>query len=266
MKPDRIIIGTDDPSIVPLLRDLYTPFTRKSDRITVMKRRSAELCKYAANAMLATRISFMNELANLCEAVGANIHAIRRGIGADSRIGSAFLFPGMGYGGSCFPKDLRALVRTATEHGESLSIVTAVDEANQRQKKILLPKIAAHFGGSGRLKGLKIAVWGLSFKAKTDDIRESPSLALIDELLPAGVKISVFDPFAVEPVRKIYGSKIDYKKNSYDCLEGADGLVIATDWPEFVNPDFGRMKQLMRHAVIFDGRNLLNRQALEQAG
>lgn len=266
MKPDRIVIGTNDDSIVPLLRELYAPFTRQKDRLIIMSRRSAELTKYAANAMLATRISFMNEVANLCEKVGANVDDIRHGIGSDPRIGSAFLFPGIGYGGSCFPKDVKAILNTAKETENPLSVVEAVDLANQKQKEIIYKKIIKHYGSAQKLKGLKIAIWGLAFKAKTDDIRESPALSLIDQLLSKGCQITAFDPQAEENTKKIYGGKIEYHKQSYDCLQGASCLVIATDWNEFRSPDYKRIKKLLKSPVIFDGRNILNKAHLLELG
>lgn len=266
MKPDRIVVGLDDQSIAPLLYDLYAPFNRQKNRMIVMSRRSAELTKYAANAMLATRISFMNELANLCEKVGANISDVRQGIGSDPRIGPAFLYAGMGYGGSCLPKDLKALMKTAQEADYPLSVVEAVDLANNRQKEILFKKIAKHFGGASKLKGLKMAVWGLTFKAKTDDIRESPALAVIDQLLRGEVSVAAYDPQARKNVETAYGSRIKLEKNCYDCLAGASALIIATNWNEFKSPDFERIKSLMRNPVIFDGRNLFNRSTLERMG
>lgn len=263
MKPDRVVVGLNDEKIVPLLKELYAPFTRQKDRLIVMARRSAELTKYAANAMLATRISFMNEMANLCEKVGANVNDVRVGIGSDPRIGSAFLFPGIGYGGSCFPKDVKAILQTAKEVGCELKVVQATEEANQFQKQVLLHKISAHFGGRQKLEGLKIAVWGLAFKARTDDIRESPALSLIDGLLESGCRISTFDPEASQNVKASYGSKIEYCEINYDCLIGADALVIATDWNEFRSPDLERMKGLMKQPIIFDGRNLLGASKLQ---
>lgn len=212
MKPARIIVGINDDSIEKLLHELYSPFTRQRDRLIMMSRRSAELTKYAANAMLATRISFMNEMANLCDKVGANINEVRQGIGSDPRIGSAFLFPGIGYGGSCFPKDVKALMKTAYEHDSSLSVVEACDIANKHQKTVLYNKLVQHFGSLELLKGLKMALWGLAFKARTDDVRESSALALIDQLLGAGCSISAFDPQAMENTKKIFGSKIEYPK------------------------------------------------------
>ncbi|MBI2339392.1 MAG: UDP-glucose/GDP-mannose dehydrogenase family protein [Deltaproteobacteria bacterium] len=266
MKPDRIVVGLDHDPIEPLLRELYAPFTRRRDRLIVMSRRSAELTKYAANAMLVTRISFMNEMANLCERAGANINDVRQGIGSDPRIGSAFLFPGMGYGGSCFPKDVAALLNMGREWGVPLEVVHSAGEANKRQKKVLPEKIIRHFGGKEKLKGLKMAVWGLAFKAKTDDIRESPALVLIEQLLEADCRVSAFDPQAMSRAQKIYGPKISCEKSSYDCLTGADALVIAADWNEFRSPDYERMKKIMGQPVVFDGRNILNASHLKELG
>lgn len=266
MKPDRIIVGTNDSSILPLLRELYAPFTRKSDRMLIMSRRSAELTKYAANAMLATRISFMNQMANLCEKTGANIHDIRRGIGSDPRIGPDFLFAGMGYGGSCFPKDVRALTRLAKEVAVNLSVVESVEQSNRAQKELFFDKIAAHFGGRQNLQGLRIAIWGLAFKARTDDVRESPALDLIDRLLAAGCRVSAYDPHAEAKVRALYEDRVVLHDRSYEALEGASALVVATDWNEFRSPDYGKMKELLKAPVIFDGRNILDRTHLEKAG
>ncbi|MBI4411622.1 MAG: UDP-glucose/GDP-mannose dehydrogenase family protein [Deltaproteobacteria bacterium] len=266
MKPDRVIVGLDHNHIEDLLRELYAPFTRQRDRLIFMSRRSAELTKYAANAMLATRISFMNEMANLCEKVGANINDVRQGIGSDPRIGSAFLFPGMGYGGSCFPKDVTALLNTAKGYDIPLGVVEACEEANKRQKKGLFRKIVHHFGGTEKIRGLKMAVWGLSFKARTDDIRESPALVLVDQLLEAGCRIAAFDPQAMPHGSKIYGSRIDLTDNNYDCLNDASALIVATDWNEFRSPDYPRMKKLMKQPVIFDGRNILNATHLKELG
>ena len=265
MKPDRVVVGVNNPHILPLLQELYAPFTRQRDRLIVMNRRSAELTKYAANAMLATRISFMNEMANLCEKVGANISDVRMGIGSDPRIGSAFLFPGIGYGGSCFPKDVKAILKTALDARVNLSVIQAVEEANKKQKTILVEKMEKYFG-PGKLKGLKIAFWGLAFKAKTDDIRESSALTLVEALLQKGVEIHAFDPQATDNVKKIYGDKIVYCKTNYDCLNQASALVVATDWNEFRSPNYEKMKKLMKTQVIFDGRNVLNKTHLEKLG
>lgn len=266
MKPDRIVVGLNDLSILPIIHNLYAPFTRQKDRLIMMSRRSAELTKYAANAMLATRISFMNEMANLCEKVGANIHDVRMGIGSDPRIGSAFLFPGMGYGGSCFPKDIKALMNTGRTFGHPLELMDVVDRVNCRQRDVWYEKISRHFGGPEKLKGIKVAVWGLAFKAKTDDIRESPALHLISRLLESSCQVSVFDPQAMENAKRVFNSQIHYASNNYEALREASGLVIATDWNEFRSPDYGRIKSLMKQGVIFDGRNLWRRQTLEEMG
>jgi len=264
MKPDRVVIGTDDKRAVEALRALYAPFTRTTDRILVMDRRSAELTKYAANSMLATRISFMNDLANLCELLGADIELVRKGMGSDTRIGPKFLFAGPGFGGSCFPKDLRAAISTGREVGYKLEVLDAVVAVNERQKQRLGEKIVAHFGGD--LSGRRIAVWGLAFKPGTDDIREAPALVLIDRLLKAGATVSASDPVAIEAVRKQLGDRIKYDESHYECAQGADALVLVTEWHEFRRPSFERLKAMMRHPVIFDGRNVWNPAELRAAG
>lgn len=264
MKPDRVVVGVNDRSIVPLLEELYAPFTKQRDRLVVMNRKSAELTKYSANAMLAVRISFMNELANLCEKVGANIHDIRKGIGSDPRIGAPFLYAGMGYGGSCFPKDVKALSRTAKEFSAPLLLVDACEQANEKQKQVLVTKIKKYY--QNQLKGKTIAVWGLAFKAKTDDIRESPALAVIDQLLAEGVSINTYDPEATSNVKQQYGHKLNYHDHPYTALTGADALIIATDWNEFRSPDFEKIKSLLKAPVIFDGRNLLNSAHVKELG
>jgi UDPglucose 6-dehydrogenase len=256
MKPDRVIIGTDDARAAETLRHLYAPFVRTNDRVQVMDARSAELTKYAANALLATRISFMNELANLAERVGADIEKVRKGIGSDPRIGPKFLFPGAGFGGSCFPKDLRALIRTAEEAEQPLEIVQAVDRVNHRQKGVLAAKIERHFGGPEALAGRRVAVWGLAFKPQTDDVREAPALALIDRLLDLGCSVCAHDPVAIENVRARYGEKIDLCHRMYDALEGSEALALVTEWHDFRRPDFERIRDLMRAPVVFDGRNI----------
>lgn len=266
MKPDRIIIGVNDHHSENILRELYAPFTRQKDRLVFMGRRSAEITKYAANAMLATRISFMNEIANLCEKVGADVGEVRNGLGYDPRIGSAFLFPGIGYGGSCFPKDVKAILKTGQEYGSKLSVIQAVEDANQHQKQVLFSKIAHHFGGEDRLKGKIFALWGLAFKAKTDDIRESPALPLIDDLLRVGATVKAYDPQAMENIKAIYGDKIALKIKNYDCLDNADALLIATDWNEFRSPDYDEIAKRLSSKTIFDGRNILNRSHLKELG
>jgi UDPglucose 6-dehydrogenase len=264
MKPSRIILGTEDERALSLLRRLYAPFVRTSDRLQVMDRRSAELTKYAANALLATRISFMNELANLAERIGADIEHVRRGLGSDPRIGSRFLFPGVGFGGSCFPKDLRALLRTAQEAECKLEIVAAADRVNVRQKAVLGEKIGEHFGGS--LAGKTIAVWGLAFKPMTDDIREAPALHLIEGLLAAGARVIAYDPAAMDGVRGRFGGRVELAPGMYEALEGADALALVTEWHEFRRPDFGRIKDLLREPVVFDGRNLWDPRELRELG
>src|SRR5262245_22874846 len=254
MKPDRVIVGTSDARARDVLRHLYAPFVRTSDRLLVMDNRSAELTKYAANALLATRISFMNEMAALCERLGADVDVVRRGVGSDPRIGPKFLFPGPGYGGSCFGKDIRALVSTARQVGGQVEIVEAVHRVNERQKRAVGDKVAAHFGG--KLSGRRVAVWGLSFKPGTDDIRESPALTLIDQLLAAGAKVLAHDPAAGAHVAQKYGERVELCANNYDCVRGADALTLMTEWHEFRRPNFERMKQLMAQPVLFDGRNI----------
>jgi len=264
MKPDRVVVGVRDPEVAAVLRDLYSPFLRTEKPFLVMSPESAEMTKYAANAMLATKISFINEIANLCERIGADIDEVRRGIGHDNRIGFAFLFPGVGYGGSCFPKDVRALAATHRAHGGEPTMLEAVEKINARQKTILLEKLLGHFGG--KLSGLRLALWGLSFKPRTDDIREAPALMLIDRLLEAGAKLHVHDPEAVENVRRRYADRLSYAVHPYDALDGAEALLILTEWKEFVHPDFKRMKKLLRNPVIFDGRNIYDSATMAQAG
>jgi UDPglucose 6-dehydrogenase len=263
MKPDRVIVGAEDPRGAELMLELYAPFTRTGAPIMVMDCASAELTKYAANAMLATRISFMNEVANVCELVGADVDQVRRAIGSDRRIGSSFLFPGVGYGGSCFPKDVKAMIHFAAEKSYDFKILHAVQAVNQLQKVRLIAKMQAHFGS---LKGKTIAVWGLAFKPRTDDMREAPSIALIGALLEAGAKVQAFDPEAVKVARSILGSKVTYAAKSYDALKGADALAIITEWNEFRRPDFPRMRALMRSPVIFDGRNLFTPDQMKTHG
>jgi UDPglucose 6-dehydrogenase len=253
MKPDRVIIGTSDKRAVATLERLYAPFTRSSDRILVMDRRSAELTKYAANSMLATRISFMNDLANLCELLGADIELVRKGMGSDGRIGTKFLYAGVGFGGSCFPKDLRAAVSTAQEAGTRLEILDAVVAVNERQKHRLGEKILKHFGGN--VAGKKIAIWGLAFKPGTDDIREAPALVLIEDLLKAGAEITATDPVAIPASRKVLGDRVRFETSSYRCAEGADALALVTEWHEYRRPNFQRLRGVMRDGVVFDGRN-----------
>jgi UDPglucose 6-dehydrogenase len=264
MKPDRVVIGADDKRSVEALRALYAPFTRTSDRMLVMDRRSAELTKYAANSMLATRISFMNDLANLCELLGADIEQVRRGMGSDVRIGPKFLYAGPGFGGSCFPKDLRAAISTGRDVGYELEILDAVVAVNERQKKKMGEKILAHFKND--VKGKRIAVWGLAFKPGTDDIREAPPLVLIEQLLAAGATVCATDPVAMDAVRKQLGDRITYEPNNYDCAKGADALALVTEWHEFRRPSFDRLKGLLKQPVIFDGRNIWSPSELRAAG
>ncbi len=264
MKPDRVVVGVTSPRAAELLRELYKPFLRTEKPFLVMSPESAEMTKYVANAMLSTKISFINETANLCELLGADVNDVRRGIGSDSRIGYAFLFPGVGYGGSCFPKDVRALEALAREKGYESLLLPAVDEVNRRQKTIMLRKVIAHFKNS--LGGKTIAVWGLAFKPRTDDIREAPALAMIDELTARGAKMQVHDPEAMENVRRDYGDKLVYAERPLDALNGADALLIMTEWKQFQNPNFAAMKKLMRSPVIFDGRNIYEPATVSAAG
>ena len=264
MKPDRVIIGTTDDRARKVMESLYRPFVRQGNPIYFMDEKSAELTKYAANSFLATKITFMNEIANFCELVGADVDQVRIGIGSDTRIGKRFLFPGIGYGGSCFPKDVQALVKSGTSNNYKFEILTAVMSVNNAQKTILLPKIINYFRGN--LTGKKIALWGLAFKPDTDDIREAPALVMIDSLLNLGAKISAFDPEAMENVKKSIGNKIEYANNEYAALDGADALLICTEWGIFRNPDFTRMKSLMKDAVLFDGRNLFEIEEMNDKG
>jgi UDPglucose 6-dehydrogenase len=263
LKPDRVVIGATDPKVQETMRELYAPFVRTGNPILIMDPASAELTKYAANAMLASRISFMNEIANLCHELGADVDAVRRGMGTDSRIGTSFLFPGIGYGGSCFPKDVKALLKMGHEAGVALRTVAAVDEANDAQKRILLPRIKSRLGG---LEGKVVAVWGLAFKPRTDDMREAPALTLIEGLLQGGARVQAYDPKAAHAAREVLGDKVTLCPRSYDALQGADALIVATEWNEFREPDFARMKTLMRQAVIFDGRNIYNPAHLRELG
>jgi UDPglucose 6-dehydrogenase len=263
MRPNRIIVGTQSARARKVMERLYAPFQRTSNRIVFMDVRSSEMTKYAANAMLATRISFMNEIARLCDAVGANVELVRRGIGSDPRIGSQFLFPGAGFGGSCFPKDLRALIRTGREHGRSLQILDAVVAVNDAQKRVLPAMVAAHFGS---LAGLEIAIWGLAFKPRTDDVREAPAFEVVEGLLAAGAAVRVTDPVAMPNSRGALGDRVRYCDNEYEALEGADALVVVTEWDQYRTPDFERAKAIMRQAVLFDGRNLYDGERLAELG
>ena len=253
-KPDRVVAGVRRDEVGAVLHELYAPFLRTERPFLVMSPESAEMTKYVANAMLATKISFINEMANLCERMSANINDVRRGIGHDARIGFQFLFPGAGYGGSCFPKDIRAIIGMSRQAGGSTRIMQAVDDVNEAQKQVLVHKIKQHYGDA--LAGKTVAVWGLAFKPRTDDIREAPSLVLIDAMLAAGAKLRVHDPEAMDNVRALFGNKLVYCDKPYGALEDADGLAIVTEWKEFHNPDFEVMRRLLREKVIFDGRNL----------
>ena len=264
MKPDRVVVGVRRPEVAEVMRELYSPFLRTEHPFLVMSPESAEMTKYVANAMLATKISFINEMANLCERVGADINDVRRGIGHDARIGFSFLFPGAGFGGSCFPKDIRALVNMAREQGTEAGVIEAVDRVNDQQKLVLAAKVRRHYGTS--LTGRCLAIWGLAFKPRTDDIREAPALSLIDELLKDGVQLRVHDPEALANVRAIYGDRLVYCDRPYGALEGADGLVIVTEWQEFRHPDFEVMRRLLREPIVFDGRNLFEPKLMQTKG
>ena len=264
MKPDRVVVGTQSVRAQKLMAELYGPYVRQGNPIIFMDTRSSELTKYAANSFLATKITFMNEIANLCELVGADVDAVRRGIGSDERIGKRFLFPGVGYGGSCFPKDVQALARSAKENNYDFKILESVMEVNDTQKTLLVEKMRKYYRGD--LKGKKIAIWGLAFKPETDDIRESPSLYIIDELLKDGALISAFDPQAMDNVKKLIGDKITLGETQYDILKDADALLIVTEWSVFRTPDFERMDSLIKSKVIFDGRNLYDLQKMIDCG
>ena len=266
MRPDRVVIGTDDARALEIMRTIYAPFQRNHERIIAMDIRSAELTKYAANAMLATRISFMNELALLAEKMGADIEQVRQGIGSDPRIGYHFLYPGIGYGGSCFPKDVQALQRTAQENGMTLRVLNAVEEANERQKAVLLQKITQRFGDN--LAGKHFALWGLAFKPNTDDMREAPSRVIIEGLWAKGATVTAYDPVAIHETQRIYGNepRLAYADTPMACLEGADALVIATEWKVFRSPDFTEIKAKLKQPVIFDGRNLYEPKVVREQG
>jgi UDPglucose 6-dehydrogenase len=264
IKPDRVVVGVRRPEVASVLQELYKPFLRTEKPFLVMSPESAELTKYVANALLSTKISFINEMANLCERMGADINDVRRGIGHDSRIGFAFLFPGVGYGGSCFPKDVRALMKMAEGLGVEPRVMKAVDETNEQQKRVAIEKISAHF--SGNLKGKTIAVWGLAFKPRTDDIREAPALVLIDWLLSQGAVVHVHDPEAMDYVRRQYGERLIYAAKPLDALDGAEALAIMTEWGDYQRPDFKEMASRMRSPVIFDGRNLYEPARMQQLG
>ena len=264
MKPDRIVIGTSSERAQKVMEKLYAPFVRQGNPIYIMDEKSAELTKYAANAFLAMKISFMNEIANLAEIVGADVDKIRKGIGSDSRVGKQFLYAGTGYGGSCFPKDVKALAKTSNDHQFDFKILKAVMDVNQKQKTILIPKVKRYFNND--LKGKKIAIWGLAFKPNTDDIREAPAIDIIQDLLKEGASISAFDPEAMENVSKILGNKITLTEKSYDALKDADALIIVTEWNEFRQPDFEKISKLLKNKAIFDGRNLFDNEQMRELG
>ncbi|MFO0495635.1 MAG: UDP-glucose dehydrogenase family protein [Flavobacteriia bacterium] len=264
MKPDRVVIGTSSAKAIKIMEQLYKPFVRQGNPIIFMDEKSAELTKYAANSFLATKITFMNEIANFCELVGADVDKVRIGIGSDDRIGKRFLFPGIGYGGSCFPKDVQALVKSGNENSFSFEILKAVMEVNESQKTILMPKIRNFFRGN--LSGKKIAIWGLAFKPDTDDIREAPALYIIDELLKDGAEVVAYDPEAMGNVKAILGDKIGFVENEYDAIDKADALVICTEWGVFRNPDFDKISNMLKDKVIFDGRNLFDLNEMTEKG
>ena len=262
--PDRVVIGSNSDRATQIMQDIYSPFFRTGNRVIVMDVKSAEMTKYAANSFLATKISFMNEIANLCEKVGADAEMVRVGMSTDSRIGNKFLFPGLGYGGSCFPKDVKALIRTGLDNNCEMNIIKAADEANKKQRVNFLNKITKHFGED--LTGKTFAVWGLAFKPKTDDLREAPSITIINDLLKRGAKVKAFDPKAMETARFYFKETITYSKNSYEAIEGADALLLLTEWNEFRRPDFEKIKSLLKQPVIFDGRNQYNAERLKEKG
>jgi len=266
LRPERVVLGCDNPRTAEILKALYAPFVLSGNPILVMSRRSAELTKYAANCFLATKISFINEMARLADLLGADISDVRQGIITDSRIGKKFLYPGIGYGGSCFPKDVMALIKTAKDQGYPLSIMEAVDNVNDEQKKIIAQKIISYFKDKGGLKGKTIAVWGLAFKPNTDDVREAPALTTIDMLLEAGAKIQAYDPKAMEEVQKHYGSKVALAKNAYAALEGAEALAIITEWSQFRTPNFDTIREKLKGKVVFDGRNLFEPKQMKKEG
>ncbi len=275
MKPDRVVIGADSARAIDIMQELYAPFVRKGDRTLVMDIRSAEMTKYASNAVLATKISFINEMAIICASLGADIDNVRKGMGYDKRIGFEFMFPGVGYGGSCFPKDVKALVQTARDHGVEAKVLKAVEAVNERQKSLLSTMIITHFAalrpGKGAkttkpLAGKTVAVWGLAFKPRTDDMREAPSVVIINSLLRAGAKIMAHDPVAMNEARKIFKKRIQFCDDDYEMLRGADALAVVTEWSEFRNPDFKKIKKLLKRPLIFDGRNIYNKEELRKMG
>jgi UDPglucose 6-dehydrogenase len=264
MKPDRVVVGVESDRAKVIMEKLYKPFMMNNYRMIFTDIPSAEMIKYAANAMLATRISFMNDIANLCELVGADINMVRKGIGSDSRIGSKFLYPGAGYGGSCFPKDVKALIKTADKIGYSMNVLKAVEEVNDNQKKILFNKLMKHFNGD--IKNKRIALWGLSFKPETDDMREAPSLVIIEEILKAGGIVKAYDPIAIEESKRRIGDKIDYASDIYDATLDADALIVVTEWKEFRLPNWSVLKKTMNTPVVLDGRNIYDKTVLEDFG
>jgi UDPglucose 6-dehydrogenase len=264
LKPDRVVIGAASPEAFKTMHELYEPFVRTGAPILEMDNASAEMTKYAANALLATRISFMNEIANLCERVGADVEYVRRGVGYDRRIGHHFLFPGVGYGGSCFPKDVQAIIHTAREQGMKFPLLGGVEEVNDGQKRRLVEKVTAEFGES--LRGKRFAIWGLAFKPRTDDMREAPAIVVVQGLLDRGAELAVHDPEALAQAKKVFGERVTYHRVNYDALQGADALLIVTEWSEFRRPDFDRMKQLMRRPLIFDGRNIYEPEVMREHG
>lgn len=264
LKPERIVIGIDNEKTAEIMKRLYMPFVLNNHPILFMDIASAEITKYAANAMLATRISFINEIANLCDILGADINSVRKGIGSDSRIGSKFIYPGSGYGGSCFPKDVKAIIKTASDNGYELNVIKAVEKANEYQKNVIFNKMLSHFHND--LKNKTIGIWGLSFKPKTDDMREASSLILIEKLLEAGARIKAYDPAAMNEARKELGDKIEYCGDQYETIDGADAMTLMTEWAEFHLPDFARMADLMNNKVIFDGRNIYDPAELKRLG
>ena len=264
MSPDRIVIGTETERAQKLMTRLYKPFTMMSDRFVYSDIPSAEMIKYAANSMLATRISFMNDIANLCELVGADVNMVRKGIGADTRIGHKFLYPGCGYGGSCFPKDVKALIKTAEQNGYPMKVLKAVEEVNEEQKSVLFRKFSAHFGGD--VKGRTVAMWGLAFKPGTDDMREAPALVLISKLLEAGCHVRVYDPVAMDECRRRIGDKVEYCRDMYEAAVDADALMLVTEWKEFRVPSFAVLSKTMKEKVVIDGRNIYDREEAEENG
>ncbi len=263
MKPDRVVVGAEDPRATQMMMELYSPFTRTGAPIMVMDCASAEMCKYAANAMLATKISFMNEVARVCEQYGADIDQVRRAVGSDRRIGPAFLFPGIGYGGSCFPKDVQAILKFSADKGYHFQILDAVERVNRQQKGLLVDKMTKHFGS---LAGRTIALWGLAFKPRTDDMREAPAITIVEKLIEAGAKVRAYDPEAMKMAKGIFGNRVTFVERGYDALVGAEALALLTEWNEFREPDFAKMRKLMHSPVVFDGRNIYNREQMKADG